>query len=280
MCGSQMCFQDFTFAPRIQIFTAHLMMACVAGLLKSLTTLGSSMSSISFPFKLTIWIVYSFSLQREDHLPPASTTAAIIQQGTYKYWRVHRFLAYCKDILMRVSFSLQHRLLKGAKLQRSFPKSYLALRYANIRGCLALPSETIFVYLVLSEDDVDIGGLLQVERIKTLPGKKGQTRLLSTVLPQVMAFVQSALVKGRSVCVSCDTGKDVSVGVIVTALQMFFDDNGHFAMTAGPQKGKTDCHSYMSAVLRHYYQLTSSLFAQDSNVSFPNDIKRIHPQVI
>ncbi len=111
---------------------------------------------------------------------------------------------------MSVSFSLypslQHRLLKGTKLQRSF-----RLAICQNPGLPSPSLEDDFVYLVLSEDDVDIGGLLQVERIKTLPGKKGQTQLLSTVLPRAMAFIQSALVNGRAVCVSCDTGRDVSV---------------------------------------------------------------------
>ncbi|PBK88499.1 initiator tRNA phosphoribosyl transferase [Armillaria gallica] len=136
--------------------------------------------------------------------------------------------------------SLVASIVAASPTQKGEPPTILSKVGSRLAICqnLGLPSPSLgddFVYLVLSEDDVDIGADLSIERINTLPGKKGQTQLLSTVLPQAVAFVQSALAKGRSVCVSCDTGKDVSVGVVVTALQMFFDDNGHFVMI-GPRK--------------------------------------------
>ncbi|PBK88483.1 hypothetical protein ARMGADRAFT_358375 [Armillaria gallica] len=137
--------------------------------------------------------------------------------------------------------SLVASIVAASPTQKGAPPTILSKVGSRLAICQnsGLPCPSLgddFVYLVLSENDIDFGSHLQVERIKTLPSKKGQTQLLSTVLPQAMTFVQSALAKGCSVCVSCDTGKDVNVGVVATALQMFFDDNGHFAMTTGPRK--------------------------------------------
>jgi tRNA A64-2'-O-ribosylphosphate transferase len=58
-------------------------------------------------------------------------------------------------------------------------------------------------------------------------GKRGRLQLLQIVLPQSMAFISSHLRKGSCVCISCDSGKDISVGVALAALQIYFDDSGN-----------------------------------------------------
>ncbi|KIP03423.1 hypothetical protein PHLGIDRAFT_31821 [Phlebiopsis gigantea 11061_1 CR5-6] len=65
-------------------------------------------------------------------------------------------------------------------------------------------------------------------------GKRGQKQFLDAVLPQSMQFIASQLSAGVAVCICCDSGKDVSVGVALTALQALFDDDGQF-LTAPSQ---------------------------------------------
>ncbi|KAJ7725650.1 initiator tRNA phosphoribosyl transferase [Mycena maculata] len=70
------------------------------------------------------------------------------------------------------------------------------------------------------------GTTLPILRIETWEGKKGQIQFLQDVLPRSTDFIRSLLLAGRRVCVSCDTGTDMSVGIALVALQKFFDDSG------------------------------------------------------
>jgi tRNA A64-2'-O-ribosylphosphate transferase len=63
-------------------------------------------------------------------------------------------------------------------------------------------------------------------QLETLEGKRGQLKFLQSVLPQSMIFIAQHLRMGLHVCISCDTGKDLCVGVTLAALQRFFDDTG------------------------------------------------------
>lgn len=63
-------------------------------------------------------------------------------------------------------------------------------------------------------------------QIELQGGKKGQLKFLQTVLPRSMAFISYHLDNGSVICICCDTGKDVSIGVALAALQKYFDDNG------------------------------------------------------
>ncbi|KAK0459297.1 initiator tRNA phosphoribosyl transferase [Desarmillaria tabescens] len=200
-------------------------------------------------------ICVSASKQVEDGLERRSSGFSYIQGSgdDHEAWGMGLvpdiFWSHKAELLLSSQTELQSlvtSIVAASPTQMGEPPTILTKVGSRLAICQnsGLPSPSLgddFVYLVLSEDDIHIGGGLQVKRIKTLPGKKGQNQFLSTVLPQAMSFVQSALAEGRSVCVSCDTGKDVSVGVVVTALQMFFDDNGHFAITRGPRK--VDKHS-------------------------------------
>ena len=59
-------------------------------------------------------------------------------------------------------------------------------------------------------------------------GKKGQLSFLQSVLPKTIPFISDKLRTGSRICISCDTGRDLSVGVALVALQKFFDHNGSF----------------------------------------------------
>ena len=63
-------------------------------------------------------------------------------------------------------------------------------------------------------------------RLKLAEGKKDQLAFLQTVLPAATRFIKARLTRGEAICVCCDTGKDASVGIVLTALQLFFDDRG------------------------------------------------------
>lgn len=68
-------------------------------------------------------------------------------------------------------------------------------------------------------------------RLHLPEGKRGQIQLLQETLPLSMSFIGAQLAAGRAVIVCCDTGKDISVGIAVAALQMFFDDHGKYHAT-------------------------------------------------
>ena len=62
--------------------------------------------------------------------------------------------------------------------------------------------------------------------LQTPSGKKGQHKFLTQILPQSLDFLKHHLVSGEDVAVLCDDGKDISIGVAVAALTLFFDDEG------------------------------------------------------
>lgn len=63
-------------------------------------------------------------------------------------------------------------------------------------------------------------------------GKRGQYHYLQNCLPLALAFVETHLRAGSQICFSCDTGKDLSVGVALAALQKFWDSDGVIALDA------------------------------------------------
>ncbi|KAF4614241.1 hypothetical protein D9613_007737 [Agrocybe pediades] len=62
--------------------------------------------------------------------------------------------------------------------------------------------------------------------LPVVPGKKGQADFLDSILPRSVEFIKSRLALSMNVCVACDSGKDLSVGVALAALQLFFSDEG------------------------------------------------------
>ncbi|KZP13733.1 initiator tRNA phosphoribosyl transferase [Athelia psychrophila] len=62
--------------------------------------------------------------------------------------------------------------------------------------------------------------------IDAAEGKRGQYQYLQTVLPLALPFMETHLRAGSRICISCETGKDMSVGVALAALQSFWDGDG------------------------------------------------------
>lgn len=63
-------------------------------------------------------------------------------------------------------------------------------------------------------------------KVMAAEGKRGQYQFLQTVLPLSMTFISRHLRLGFRICISCDTGKDMSIGVALAALQSFFEEDG------------------------------------------------------
>ncbi|KAF8648494.1 hypothetical protein AX16_006204 [Volvariella volvacea WC 439] len=89
-------------------------------------------------------------------------------------------------------------------------------------------------------DPIDFGNYSSMS-IFVQEGKKGAAHFCQTVLPQAMNFIQARLSAGRTVCIACPDGKDLSVGVGVAALQKFFDDHGKLLQIPRPS---TSCGFY------------------------------------
>jgi tRNA A64-2'-O-ribosylphosphate transferase len=68
--------------------------------------------------------------------------------------------------------------------------------------------------------------------LPAVSGKRGASHFLQVVLPRSMEFIQQHLAAGENICVACESGKDLSVGVVLTALQLFFGDDGSLNFTA------------------------------------------------
>ncbi|TCD69514.1 hypothetical protein EIP91_007444 [Steccherinum ochraceum] len=68
----------------------------------------------------------------------------------------------------------------------------------------------------------------EVSVVEMKQGKKGQAQFLHEVLPRSLSFIRTQLERERDVCVSCADGRDASVGVVLAALQTFFDEDGRY----------------------------------------------------
>ena len=62
--------------------------------------------------------------------------------------------------------------------------------------------------------------------IPVIAGKKGQSHFLQTTLPTATALIGDRLAEGKRICIVCESGKDLSVGVALATLQLFFHNNG------------------------------------------------------
>jgi len=63
--------------------------------------------------------------------------------------------------------------------------------------------------------------------IPVVAGKRGQSHFLQSILPTALAFIRDSLAGEKRICIACESGKDLGVGVALAALQLFFQDNGH-----------------------------------------------------
>jgi len=101
------------------------------------------------------------------------------------------------------------------------------------------PMNTVF--LLLTSRDTEQGSVLPafpdemtVLQVPVTEGKKGQIHFLEEVLPHSMDYIRRQLSCRKRVCIACNTGQDVSVGVALSALQYFFDDEGKYITAGAP----------------------------------------------
>ncbi|KAL1659817.1 initiator tRNA phosphoribosyl transferase [Schizophyllum commune] len=83
-------------------------------------------------------------------------------------------------------------------------------------------------------------------RVYSMASKNTQTEYLKTVLPEATSFISASLASGQNVCIACDTGTDLGVGIAVAALQLNFDDEGRYS----PSCKHTDTADNSSTIRR------------------------------
>lgn len=64
--------------------------------------------------------------------------------------------------------------------------------------------------------------------LEVAPNKKGQVQFVTETLPQSMFYLKTNLSDNQNVVILCRDGKDLSVGVALAALALFFDANGMY----------------------------------------------------
>lgn len=101
------------------------------------------------------------------------------------------------------------------------------LLLCSIKDLQSLPSKyaknVLYVILTPSEGQENTPSRTYV---RVVSGKRGQAHFLNNVLPTSINFIHKSILKGFDVCVACETGSDLSVGVVTAALQLFFNDDG------------------------------------------------------
>ncbi|KAF9463576.1 tRNA A64-2'-O-ribosylphosphate transferase [Collybia nuda] len=96
--------------------------------------------------------------------------------------------------------------------------------------------ELDMAYIFLTSDDAGAAGVIfsdsapPVLQLRVPDGKKGQIHFLQDALPRSVTYIQKYLSDRKHICIACNTGQDMSVGVALTALQKFFDDEGNLAL--------------------------------------------------
>ncbi|KAH8115303.1 initiator tRNA phosphoribosyl transferase [Phellopilus nigrolimitatus] len=66
--------------------------------------------------------------------------------------------------------------------------------------------------------------------------KKSGEHAFKMCLPQCVEFIGRHVREKRSVCVACETGKDLSIGIALAAMQTLFDDDGTLDMSRRSRK--------------------------------------------
>lgn len=100
------------------------------------------------------------------------------------------------------------RILEGKGLP---PFPYIVLRTGSSQNPSESPQKNPDFFLIYIPTD-----------------KKAAERAFKSNLSHCLDFAKRHLQSGRQVCVGCETGKDLSVGLAVAILQVFFDDDGKF----------------------------------------------------
>ncbi|KAH9834126.1 tRNA A64-2'-O-ribosylphosphate transferase [Rhodofomes roseus] len=134
-------------------------------------------------------------------------------------------------------------------------------------------------FLIVSASSALIGGGFEADnvlRLQMADGRKDQILYLQSILPRSMAFIESRLSRGESVCVCCDSGKDASVGVALAALQLFFDDKGASATTHEEQDTLRHTATKQSISTRLQWIISSRPEANPSRAT----LKRVNEYIL
>ncbi|KZT69627.1 initiator tRNA phosphoribosyl transferase [Daedalea quercina L-15889] len=145
----------------------------------------------------------------------------------------------------------------------------------------ALPgSAAQLSYLIISATVVGTAGSTtegdNVLRLQMAEGKKDQIIYLQSILPRSMTFLESRLSKGDSVCISCDCGKDASVGIGLAALQLFFDDRGIHTATHEEQEALKNTATKQSINTRLQWIISNRPQANPSRAT----LKRVNEYIL
>jgi tRNA A64-2'-O-ribosylphosphate transferase len=93
-------------------------------------------------------------------------------------------------------------------------------------------SDTSYIFIRPETSEIaSANGSVPSPPILSLPlvkGKKGQDHFLRSILPYTTKFACTQLEEGRIVVIACADGKDASVGVALSVIQMCFNVNGHY----------------------------------------------------
>jgi Rit1 DUSP-like domain len=113
--------------------------------------------------------------------------------------------------------------------------------------------------------------------LQTLPGKSGQYKFVTQILPESLDFIRHHLDLGEDVAVVCDDGKDISVGVAVAALSLFFDDEGVCVAKTQSTGTRTSTTGIMIQMTHRYpfFQLLKTQPRNVCNGSWPRTLKLI-----
>ncbi len=87
--------------------------------------------------------------------------------------------------------------------------------------------------------------------IPTISGKKGQSHFLQTILPLSIDVIGRALQEGHNVCVACESGKDMSVGVVLAALQRYFGDDGSYISSNSANSAGTSSSFLVIPIIKY-----------------------------
>jgi len=90
-----------------------------------------------------------------------------------------------------------------------------------------IPPNTSFVLLHPTSSETLPSGTKRILHLSISAGKKGQYDFLHQVIPQVVQFAGTEWKQEeRDIVIACRDGKDTSIGVALTLLQLYFDDAG------------------------------------------------------
>ena len=133
-------------------------------------------------------------------------------------------------------------------------------------------------FVIITSRPLSLSSSRHVLLLEAPAGKKGQYCLLTHILPQALDFLKHHLRLGEDVAILCEDGKDVSVGVAVAALTLFFEENGACAADSGSLRTRESVilGNTTRILNRRPSQLLNNRCGNACNGSFRITPERIH----